>query len=83
MDADAWATALLASGYEGAKKLASQNELGAAFVLLVGNQLGVMFSRKLISGSCGGLARLKGIDCGVCELKKQCEIERRKREKEG
>lgn len=44
-----------------------------AFVILLisicGLALGTMFGRAPIAGSCGGLACVKGIDCGACKAK--------------
>jgi hypothetical protein len=46
-----------------------------AFAILLlsmaGLALGVMAGRKPIKGSCGGLACVKGIDCGACKAKRK------------
>ncbi|WP_306258945.1 (Na+)-NQR maturation NqrM [Pararhizobium sp. IMCC21322] len=48
-----------------------------AFVILLvsmgGLALGAMAGRKPIKGSCGGLACVKGIDCGACRAKRTLE----------
>lgn len=48
-----------------------------AFLILlcamVGLAVGVLGGRPPIKGSCGGLACLKGIDCGVCQAKHRTE----------
>lgn len=44
-----------------------------AFLILLlaiaGLAIGVLAGRAPIKGSCGGLACIKGIDCGVCKAK--------------
>lgn len=44
-----------------------------AFVIVLlaigGLAFGVMAGRPPIKGSCGGLACLKGVDCGACKAK--------------
>ncbi len=50
-----------------------------AFIIIglavAGMALGVMLGRRPISGSCGGLNNIPGLECGVCE--KPCEKRRR------
>ena len=40
---------------------------------ILGLAAGVIGGRPPIKGSCGGLACLKGIDCGACKAKAQLE----------
>lgn len=44
-----------------------------AFVIILlaiaGLAVGVMVGRAPIKGSCGGLACVKGIDCGLCKAR--------------
>lgn len=46
----------------------------AIFLIAIGGlAIGVMAGRAPIKGSCGGLACVKGIDCGVCKAKRAME----------
>lgn len=48
--------------------------LGAFGIVLVAMAIGVIFSDKPLSGSCGGIGKLFGISgCFVCEKKKRGE----------
>lgn len=40
----------------------------AVFLMAVG----VIFSNKVIKGSCGGLGKVMGKDCDFCDKKDQC-----------
>ncbi len=42
---------------------------------IAGLALGVMVARPPIKGSCGGLACVKGIDCGTCKARTKLEQE--------
>jgi len=48
-----------------------------AFVIILlaiaGLAVGVIAGRAPIKGSCGGLACVKGVDCGVCKAKRALE----------
>lgn len=48
-----------------------------AFIVLIlsigGLALGVIAGRPPIKGSCGGLACLKGVDCGACKAGAKAE----------
>lgn len=49
----------------------------AIFLIAIGGlAIGVMAGRAPIKGSCGGLACVKGIDCGVCKAKRAMEDSR-------
>lgn len=48
--------------------------LGAILIMSVG----VIFKRKPIAGSCGGIANLMG-SCDVCDMKSEC-VDRKKHE---
>jgi len=41
------------------------------FILLMA--LGVLFGRQALKGSCGGLSRVMGEACSVCEKKDSCK----------
>jgi uncharacterized protein len=45
--------------------------LGVFLGVILAMSVGVIFKRKPIQGSCGGIANLMG-SCDVCELKDQC-----------
>lgn len=45
--------------------------LGAFLGVVLIMSVGVIFKRKPISGSCGGIANLMG-SCDVCEMKSEC-----------
>ncbi len=45
-------------------------------VAIAGLAVGVLAGRAPIKGSCGGLACVKGIDCGVCKAKRAMEDSR-------
>lgn len=47
--------------------------LGAVLIMSVG----VIFKRKPISGSCGGIANLMG-SCDVCDMKSECVDKKKK-----
>lgn len=49
--------------------------LAFAIILLAicGLAVGVMAGRAPIQGSCGGLACLKNVDCGVCKARRAME----------
>lgn len=49
---------------------------GAAILVM---SVGVLFKRKPIQGSCGGIANFMG-DCDICELKSDC-VDKEKHEK--
>ena len=44
-----------------------------SFVFLMA--LGVIFNKKVLKGSCGGLGKIMGDDCMFCEKKEECEKE--------
>ena len=41
------------------------------FILMM--SVGVILAGKKLTGSCGGLGKLMGKDCEICERKDQCE----------
>lgn len=45
--------------------------LGAFSVVILIMSVGVLFKRKPIAGSCGGIANLMG-SCDICEKKSEC-----------
>lgn len=45
----------------------------ALFILLMA--VGVIFGKKELKGSCGGLGRVMGEDCMFCEKKDECTHE--------
>lgn len=45
--------------------------LGAFAIVLLIMSVGVLFKRKPIAGSCGGIANLMG-SCDICEKKSEC-----------
>lgn len=52
----------------------------AAFGLFIAAMaIGVMFGRRPIQGSCGGLGRATGEDCDFCGKKDTEECQRRRR----
>jgi uncharacterized protein len=50
--------------------------LGAFLVAVLIMSVGILFKRKPIAGSCGGIANLMG-SCDICEKKSEC-IEKNK-----
>jgi hypothetical protein len=40
---------------------------------IFGMAAGVVFSNKVLKGSCGGLGKLLGKDCEICENKDKCQ----------
>lgn len=40
---------------------------------IIGLAIGIMTGREPIKGSCGGLACVKGIDCGICKAGQKAE----------
>ena len=45
--------------------------LGAFLGVVLAMSVGVIFKRKPIQGSCGGIANLMG-NCDICEMKTDC-----------
>lgn len=45
--------------------------LGAFLVAVLIMSVGVLFKRKPIAGSCGGIANLMG-SCDICDKKSEC-----------
>jgi uncharacterized protein len=45
--------------------------LGVFLGVVLAMSVGVLFKRKPISGSCGGIANLMG-GCDICEMKSEC-----------
>jgi hypothetical protein len=50
--------------------------LGAFGIALLIMSVGVIFKRRPIQGSCGGIANLMG-SCDICEMKSEC-VEKKK-----
>lgn len=48
-------------------------------ICLSGLALGVIFSNKPIQGSCGGVGRMMGEKCKLCDRKDSCKEEEKKR----
>lgn len=44
-------------------------------IAFAGMAVGVIFSNKVLKGSCGGLGKIFGKDCQICEHKDKCEEE--------
>lgn len=44
-------------------------------VSIAGLGLGVIFGRRPLRGSCGGLACIKGIDCGACKRRSVADVD--------
>jgi len=53
--------------------------LGAFLTVMLIMSVGVLFKRRPIAGSCGGIANLMGkAGCDICELKSEC-VEKNKK----
>ena len=44
---------------------------------LLGMAVGVIFSNKRLKGSCGGLNKVLGEDCQICDKKDECSDEKK------
>jgi hypothetical protein len=42
-------------------------------IALIGMAIGVIVSNRALKGSCGGLGRVIGEECGFCGRKDECE----------
>jgi uncharacterized protein len=51
--------------------------LGVFLGVVLAMSVGVLFKRRPIQGSCGGIANLMG-DCDICELKTECVDKKQK-----
>ena len=47
--------------------------LGVLLTVVCIMAVGVIFSNKVLQGSCGGLGRVLGEDCMICGKKEECE----------
>lgn len=47
--------------------------LGALLLVITGMSVGYIFSKKELKGSCGGLGKVMGEDCDICDKKDQCD----------
>lgn len=44
-------------------------------IAVAGMAVGVIFGQKSLKGSCGGLGKVMGEDCQICDKKDQCTDE--------
>jgi uncharacterized protein len=52
--------------------------LGAFLAVMTLMAVGVIFQKKPIKGSCGGIANIMGESgCDICEKKNECQIDKK------